>query len=249
MRATTNRPVFYLFGCLACCCFVAPLAAADSPDGPVRSQPQRKPRSAAAKGESPRLLPTPEAGSSERGAAVGEPSAAVEQAAFSAKLTTPEARSAQPQKSAAPHVLPPRGAGKSPPQDGQAAARGRASNAASSVMTGLASLAVVLGLFFAVAWAMRRGMPPGPAALPREAVEVLGRTPLAGRQQAHLIRCGNKVLLVYLAQGVAETLTEITDPVEVDRLVGLCRQTHPQSATASFRQILQQFSREKPAEA
>ncbi|HEX5446179.1 MAG TPA: flagellar biosynthetic protein FliO, partial [Pirellulales bacterium] len=121
--------------------------------------------------------------------------------------------------------------------------RARPVGGTSSMMTGMASLAVVLGLFFAVAWMLRRGLPAGPAVLPREAVEVLGRTPLAGRQHAHLLRCGNKVLLVYLAQGVAETLTEITDPLEVDRLVGLCRQSHPQSTTASFRQVLQQFGR------
>jgi flagellar biogenesis protein FliO len=138
--------------------------------------------------------------------------------------------------------LTPRGDGAAAKQ-AQAKDRGRPVGTASSVMTGLASLVVVLGLFFAVAWALRRGMPAGAAALPREAVEVLGRTTLAGRQQAHLIRCGNKVLLVYLAQGVAETLTEITDPLEVDRLVGLCQQSHPQSTTASFRQILQQFGR------
>lgn len=141
--------------------------------------------------------------------------------------------------------LPPRG--NKDAKEGRPAEKPRAVGAASSIFTGMASLLVVLGLFFGVAWALRRGMPPGPTALPSEAVEVLGRTTLAGRQHAHLIRCGNKVLLVYLAQGVAETLTEITDPLEVDRLTGLCRQSHPQSATKSFRQVLQQFGREKVA--
>jgi flagellar protein FliO/FliZ len=141
--------------------------------------------------------------------------------------------------------LPPR-ANKDAKQ-GRPAEKPRAVGAASSILSGMASLLVVLGLFFGVAWALRRGMPAGPAALPSEAVEVLGRTTLAGRQHAHLIRCGNKVLLVYLAQGIAETLTEITDPLEVDRLTGLCRQSHPQSATKSFRQVLQQFGREKAA--
>ena len=60
--------------------------------------------------------------------------------------------------------------------------------------------------------------------LPTEVVEVLGRAPLAGRQQMHLLRCGNKLLLVSVTPTGAETLTEVTDPVEVDRLSGLCRQ-------------------------
>ena len=119
----------------------------------------------------------------------------------------------------------------------------------STFTTGLASLTVVLGLFFAATWAVRRGLPQPPAKLPGEVVEVLGRAPLAGRQFAHLIRCGNKLLLVHLTQGSAETLTEITDPAEVDRIAGLCRQNHPQSTTASFRHIFQQFSREKPTDA
>jgi flagellar biogenesis protein FliO len=158
------------------------------------------------------------------------------------------------------HGVPPRPGARRPP--GKALPRrgdksplnaeqrdkARPISAASSLFTGLASLAVVLGLFFAVAWAIRRGMPAGAAALPKQAVEVLGRTALAGRQYAHLVRCGNKILLVYLAPGVAKTLTEITDPAEVDRLAGLCRQDQPTSANASLRRIFQQFGREKSAD-
>lgn len=137
--------------------------------------------------------------------------------------------------------LPPRGTSHNAAADNPNA--DRPFKPASGLPTGLASLAVVLGLFLAVAWAVRRGMPAGPAKLPSEAVEVLGRAPLAGRQFAHLIRCGNKLLLVHVAPGCAETLTEITDPVEVDRIAGLCRQAHPQSATTSFRQVFQQWGK------
>ncbi len=105
----------------------------------------------------------------------------------------------------------------------------------------VSGLAIVLGLFLAVAWALRRTAPKGTTLLPGEVVEVLGRAPLAGRQQMHLLRCGNKLLLVSVTPAGAETLTEVTEPVEVDRLAGLCRQAHPQSATTAFRQIFQQF--------
>ena len=40
--------------------------------------------------------------------------------------------------------------------------------------------------------------PPGPAALPGEAFEVLGRASSTHRQQVHLLRCGSKLLLVSL---------------------------------------------------
>ena len=105
-----------------------------------------------------------------------------------------------------------------------------------------ASLAVVLGLFLAFAWVMRGATPKAAALLPNEVVEVLGRAPLAGRQQMHLLRCGNKLLLVSVTPAGAETLTEVTDPLEVDRLAGLCQQSRPHSATAAFRQIFQQFA-------
>lgn len=143
-------------------------------------------------------------------------------------------------------TLPRRGQGK--PSTAVQQPVDRRASGASTLFTGLASLAVVLGLFFVVAWALRRGMPRGAAQLPSDVVEVLGRTPLASRQFAHLIRCGNKLVLIHLAPGSARTLTEITDPVEVDRLSGICRQAHLTSATVSFRQVFQQFAREKPGQ-
>lgn len=141
--------------------------------------------------------------------------------------------------------LPPRGQARAGAEG--ASRLSRPVGTASTLATGAASLGVVLGLFFVVAWALRRGMPRGSMLLPGEVVEVLGRAPLTGRQFAHLVRCGNKLLLVHMASGCAETLTEITDAVEVDRLAGLCKQAQPQSTTASFRQVFQQFSRETSA--
>jgi flagellar biogenesis protein FliO len=113
-----------------------------------------------------------------------------------------------------------------------------------ALLTTFGSLALVLCLFFAVAWIMRRGTPHSQAVLPGEVVEILGRAPLPGRHQMHLIRCGSKLLLVAVSTAGADTLTEITDPLEVDRLSGICRENHPKSATATFRSIMQQLGHE-----
>jgi flagellar protein FliO/FliZ len=110
-----------------------------------------------------------------------------------------------------------------------------------SLVTAAASLGIVLGLFLLVVLVVRRGMPKNAALLPREAVQVLGRAPLAGKQQVHLVRCGNKILLLCISNTGVETLTEITDPVEVDRLAVICQQMRPHSVTSSFRQVFQQF--------
>ncbi|NLS97393.1 MAG: flagellar biosynthetic protein FliO [Planctomycetaceae bacterium] len=116
-----------------------------------------------------------------------------------------------------------------------------------SVVTVVSSLAVVLGLFFVTAWLMRRSGSGGPATLPSDVFEVLGRASLNPRQQVHLVRCGAKLLLVSLTPDSAETLTEIDDPDEVTRLAGLCRANRAGSATAAFRQVLHQFAGQ-PAE-
>jgi flagellar biogenesis protein FliO len=117
----------------------------------------------------------------------------------------------------------------------------------STLFSALGSLTIVLGLFLAVMWFVRRTGPKAMLNLPGEVFEVLGRSPLAGRQQAQLVRCGNKLLLLSVTAGGAETLTEITDPAEVERLTGLCQQSRPNSATASFRNLFSHFAAEPPS--
>jgi flagellar biogenesis protein FliO len=111
-----------------------------------------------------------------------------------------------------------------------------------SLLTIGSSLAVVLGLFLLVAWAVKRATPGRSGLLPTEVVEVLGRASLGARQQVHLVRCGSKLLLVSATPGGMETLTEIAEPDEVQRLAALCRQTQPGSTTAAFRQVFHQLA-------
>jgi flagellar biogenesis protein FliO len=121
---------------------------------------------------------------------------------------------------------------------GQASAGESLNGDSGALLTTLGSLALVLCLFFAAAYVLRRGTPHAISGLPGEVVEILGRAPLPGRHQMHLVRCGHKLLLVAISATGADTLTEITDPAEVDRLCGLCRQNHPHSATTTFRPTL-----------
>jgi flagellar biogenesis protein FliO len=111
----------------------------------------------------------------------------------------------------------------------------------------LSSMAIVLGLFFLVVWLARRALPKSATTLPTDVLEVfdvlevLGRCPLGGRHQLQLIRVGHKLLLVSITSEGAKTLTEITDPDEVNHLTGLCRQGQSGSITNSFRQVLHQL--------
>ena len=116
----------------------------------------------------------------------------------------------------------------------------------SAMITVGGSLAIVLGLFLVVAWAMRKTAPRGSLLLPREVFDILGRAPLGARQQVQLLRCGNKLLLVSITPAGTETLTEVTDPLEVDRIAGICQQADPKSSTTAFRQVFQQLAPAAP---
>lgn len=118
-----------------------------------------------------------------------------------------------------------------------------------AIGTVVSSLAVVVGLLLCVAWVSRRFAPPGAAPLPQQAIELLGRQSLGGKQTLQLLRVGNKLLLIALSPGGAQTLTEITDPVEVEHLAGLCRRTKTDSASAAFSRVLSQLATEPTSEA
>ncbi|HJN10842.1 MAG TPA: flagellar biosynthetic protein FliO [Pirellulaceae bacterium] len=139
----------------------------------------------------------------------------------------------------APMPLPPRSKRKSrQPTTRAGSTSGRA------LLTVLSSLAIVLAVFFAFVWLTRSAAPKGMAPLSKDVVESLGRAPLLGRQQMQLIRIGNKLILLSVTSTGADTLTEITDPAEVDRLSGLCRQSQSGSISDTFRQVLAQASSE-----
>lgn len=123
---------------------------------------------------------------------------------------------------------------------GDAHGRIRPPSAGNAVTTVVTSLAVVLGLFVLCVLILRKANARSNATLPAEVVQTLGRAPLSGRQEMHLVRVGNKLLLLSVTAAGAKTLTEITEPEEIDRLAGICRQSHPDSITASFREILWQ---------
>jgi flagellar biogenesis protein FliO len=117
---------------------------------------------------------------------------------------------------------------------------------ASALVTVTSSLAVVLGVFLLIVWLGRRVHPNGSLLLPKEVVEVLGRAPLSPRQHMHLVRIGNKLLLLSVNATSATTLTEISDPDQVDRLAEACH-CRPDQVRATFRQVLSRFTSE-PAE-
>ncbi|MDZ4684260.1 MAG: flagellar biosynthetic protein FliO [Planctomycetaceae bacterium] len=104
----------------------------------------------------------------------------------------------------------------------------------------VAALGVMaLGLMLAVRWLKRHG-PPSLRGLPSEAVEPLGQRLLSRGVAVHLVRCGSRVLLLGVGPDGVRTLSEITDPVEVDLLAGACRRRdEATSGLGAFTQVWQ----------
>lgn len=81
------------------------------------------------------------------------------------------------------------------------------------------------------------GVTPG---LPRDAVDVLGRRPLDPRTTLWLVRLGSKILVLGVSPTGVENLSEVSDPVEVDLLAGLCRRPNSgESYVDTFRTLFQ----------
>ena len=102
---------------------------------------------------------------------------------------------------------------------------------------------IVIGLMLGAAWCYRRAMPGATGSLPKQVIQILGRTPLAPRQQLVLIRFGQKLVLVSNLHGEVRTISEITDPLEVDRMAGMCESAQAGSISDSFRTVLHNIGR------
>lgn len=103
----------------------------------------------------------------------------------------------------------------------------------------ISSLLLVVGLFLGVAWCYRKTLGTSLAGgLPKQVVNVVGRTSISARQQLVLVRFGSKLLLVSVIQGEARTLGEISDPLEVDQMLGECESGQPGSISQSFKSLL-----------
>jgi len=113
-----------------------------------------------------------------------------------------------------------------------------------SLTTAAAGLGIVVGLFLICMWLLRKTGPKPTSHLPREAVAVLGRVPLAARNFAQLLQVGNKLVLVSVTPDGVVPITEVTDPAEVDRLLGMCLRNHKQSTTAEFHHVLEKLAQE-----
>jgi flagellar biogenesis protein FliO len=101
-----------------------------------------------------------------------------------------------------------------------------------SIWKTIGALLVVLALFLLGAKLWRKHIPVANIGLPAEAIEILGRKPIEPHLSVYLIRCGSRILVVGSSADGMQTLAEVTDPVEVDYLAGICRRTDQENGFA-----------------
>jgi flagellar biogenesis protein FliO len=110
----------------------------------------------------------------------------------------------------------------------------------------LGGLVAVLALVFLTAKVIRKSVPAAQKTLPAEVVQILGRKALDYRHTIHLVRFGSRMLMLGTSQEGTRTLSEISDPVEIDYLAGLCKPSDPGSVATTFSQLFQRFQNPEP---
>lgn len=115
-----------------------------------------------------------------------------------------------------------------------------------SMSTAFAALAFVVGVFLFIMSLIKRNLPPSLQLLPTDAATIVGRMQLTGKQFAHLIKLGDKLALVSISPSRIDTITEVTDPDQVARLLAICGPDWTATATIKqdYDQILRQLSAE-----
>lgn len=111
---------------------------------------------------------------------------------------------------------------RTPIDRSSAPATGRHTSSGASLLGTLTVLGgVVLLILVSSRWLGRSGA-GGRGRLPTTAVQWLGSTPLSPQQSIHLVRIGERILVLGSGSDGLRTLSEITDPSEQTHLIHLC---------------------------
>lgn len=116
--------------------------------------------------------------------------------------------------------------------------RPRLTGAVAPIISVVGSLLIVLATFLFLAILFKKFSPKSGRVLPKEAFEDLGRAFLGQKTNLHLLRLGNRLILVCVTPDGVSPVTEVTDPDEVVPLLGMCRQLDENSSSELFKQTL-----------
>ncbi|MEE2842954.1 MAG: flagellar biosynthetic protein FliO [Planctomycetota bacterium] len=107
----------------------------------------------------------------------------------------------------------------------------------------VAALAVVLGAFMVLLWVTKKIQGPSKSIMSKQTLEVLGQKQINKIHSLHLIRLGQRILLISASDSSVTCLSEINDPVEVAQLLNTNSQTGDSSELpqSTFKRIFAQY--------
>ncbi|QDT08620.1 FliO/MopB family protein [Planctomycetes bacterium K23_9] len=113
------------------------------------------------------------------------------------------------------------------------------------VTTGF-SLVVVLGLFAGLVWVTRRygNASMTQTGLPTDAMKSLGSTAIDARTRITLLRCGSRIIVMAQTATGVHPLSEITEPIEVQRLTAMCNGESVSAIEPTFAEALRNANRQ-----
>jgi flagellar biogenesis protein FliO len=105
------------------------------------------------------------------------------------------------------------------------------------------ALAVVLGAFMVLLWITKKIQGPSKTMMSKQTLELLGQKQINKIHSLHLIRLGQRILLVSASDNSVTCLSEINDPVEVAQLLTTNSQAGESSELpqSTFKRIFSQY--------
>ncbi|WP_339745620.1 flagellar biosynthetic protein FliO [uncultured Rubinisphaera sp.] len=109
----------------------------------------------------------------------------------------------------------------------------------SKILTPILALAGVISVIFVLSKVVKKQVPFAAQKLDAEVLDILGRKVVDQRHSIIFVKAGQRILVLGSSLDGLNTLAEITDPVEVDQIRGLCKTAGPQTdMTSSFKMLL-----------
>jgi flagellar biogenesis protein FliO len=122
------------------------------------------------------------------------------------------------------------------------------SKSGNSILKVIGGLSAVLAIFYAFTIFAKRNGAKVSSKLPADIIQVLGTMPIDAKRKFQLVRLGSKLLLLSVTEKSVETVSEITDPVEVEYFVSRLQTGKNAEAFNSMRQMMAQMRQQKRAQ-
>ncbi len=105
------------------------------------------------------------------------------------------------------------------------------------------ALAVVLGAFMVLLWITKKIQGPSKTVMSKQTLELLGQKQINKIHCLHLIRLGQRILLISASDSGVTCLSEINDPVEVTQLLKTSSESGESSELpqSTFKRIFAQY--------